>query len=126
MATLILGAAGAAIVGAVPGVSTAPFGGVSGSTIGPVADSGIVASFAPTRRIEGARLDALHITSSTIGERWGLPAHCGRSGGCCCRVAAFAQRAFVSPTVDTYARTAHKAAVRFSRLLPVLPCPLAA
>ncbi len=71
MATLILGAAGAAIGGsiggAVLGVSAATIGGVIGSTIGSVVDSWIVSSLAPTQRIEGARLDSLRITSSTEG-----------------------------------------------------------
>ncbi len=71
MATLVLGAAGAAIGGsiggAVLGVSAATIGGVIGSTIGSVVDSWIVSSLAPTQRIEGARLDSLRITSSTEG-----------------------------------------------------------
>lgn len=69
MATLILGAAGAAIGGsiggAILGVSAATIGGFIGSTIGSVVDSWFVSSLAPTRRIEGARLDSLRITSST-------------------------------------------------------------
>ncbi len=71
MATLILGAAGAAIGGsiggAILGVSAATIGGMIGSTIGSVVDSWIVSSLAPTQRIEGARLDSLRITSSTEG-----------------------------------------------------------
>ncbi|VDS10000.1 hypothetical protein PARHAE_03210 [Paracoccus haematequi] len=71
MATLILGAAGAAIGGsiggAILGVSAATIGGFIGSTIGSVVDSWIVSSLAPTQRIEGARLDSLRITSSTEG-----------------------------------------------------------
>ncbi len=71
MATLVLGAAGAAlggsIGGAILGVSAATIGGFIGSTIGSVVDSWIVSSLAPTQRIEGARLDTLHITSATEG-----------------------------------------------------------
>ena len=71
MATLILGAAGAAIGGsiggAILGVSAATIGGFIGSTIGSVVDSWIVSSLAPTQRIEGARLDTLRITSATEG-----------------------------------------------------------
>ena len=71
MATLILGAAGAAIGGsiggAILGVSAATIGGFIGSTIGSVVDSWIVSSLAPTQRIEGTRLDSLRITSSTEG-----------------------------------------------------------
>ena len=69
MATLVLGAAGAAIGGsiggAILGVSAATIGGFIGSTIGSVVDSWIISSLAPTQRIEGARLDTLRITSST-------------------------------------------------------------
>jgi hypothetical protein len=71
MATLILGAAGAAIGGsiggAILGVSAATIGGFIGSTIGSVVDSWIISSLAPTQRIEGARLDTLRITSATEG-----------------------------------------------------------
>ncbi|MTH64886.1 baseplate multidomain protein megatron [Paracoccus shanxieyensis] len=71
MATLILGAAGAAIGGgfggAILGFSGATIGGFIGSTIGSAVDSWIVSSLAPTQRIEGARLDSLRITSSTEG-----------------------------------------------------------
>jgi hypothetical protein len=71
MATLVLGAAGAAIGGsiggAILGVSAATIGGFIGSTIGSVVDSWIVSSLAPTQRIEGARLDNLRITSATEG-----------------------------------------------------------
>jgi hypothetical protein len=71
MATLVLGAAGAAIGGsiggAILGVSAATIGGFIGSTIGSVVDSWIISSLAPTQRIEGARLDTLRITSSTEG-----------------------------------------------------------
>jgi hypothetical protein len=71
MATLILGAAGAAlggsIGGAVLGVSAATIGGMIGSTVGAVVDSWIVSSLAPSQRVEGQRLDSLRITSSTEG-----------------------------------------------------------
>ena len=71
MATLVLGAAGAAIGGAVGGtilgVSAATIGGFIGSSIGSVVDSWIISSLAPTQRFEGARLDTLRITSSTEG-----------------------------------------------------------
>ncbi|MFZ5752368.1 MAG: phage tail tube protein [Pseudomonadota bacterium] len=71
MATLVLGAAGAAIGGsiggAILGVSAATIGGFIGSTIGSLVDSWIISSLAPTQRIEGARLDSLRITSSTEG-----------------------------------------------------------
>jgi len=71
MATLVLGAAGAAIGGSIGGtilgVSAATIGGFIGSTVGTVVDSWIVSSLAPTQRIEGARLENLQITSSTEG-----------------------------------------------------------
>ncbi|SEL47587.1 baseplate multidomain protein megatron [Jannaschia helgolandensis] len=71
MATLVLGAAGAAIGGsiggAILGVSAATIGGFVGSTIGSVVDSWIISSLAPTQRIEGARMDNLRITSATEG-----------------------------------------------------------
>ena len=71
MATLVLGAAGAAIGGSIGGgilgVSAATIGGYIGSTIGSVVDSWIVSSLAPTQRIEGARMDNLRITSATEG-----------------------------------------------------------
>ncbi|WP_203566198.1 hypothetical protein [Aurantimonas aggregata] len=71
MATLVLGAVGAAIGGsiggAILGVSAATIGGFIGSAIGSVVESWIVSSLAPTQRIEGARLDTLRITSSTEG-----------------------------------------------------------
>ena len=71
MATLVLGAAGAAIGGsiggAILGVSAATIGGFIGSTIRSVVDSWIILSLAPTQRIEGARLDTLRITSATEG-----------------------------------------------------------
>ncbi|MCC1492747.1 glycoside hydrolase TIM-barrel-like domain-containing protein [Cognatishimia sp. F0-27] len=71
MATLVLGAAGAAIGGsiggAILGVSAATIGGFIGSTLGSVVDSWIISSLAPTQRIEGARMDNLRITSATEG-----------------------------------------------------------
>ncbi|RDW14244.1 baseplate multidomain protein megatron [Paracoccus thiocyanatus] len=71
MATLVLGAAGAAIGGsiggAILGVSAATIGGFIGSSIGSVVDSWLISSLAPTQRIEGARLDTLRITSATEG-----------------------------------------------------------
>ncbi|MBK5932469.1 putative tail protein [Rhodovulum imhoffii] len=71
MATLVLGAAGAAIGGsiggAILGVNAATIGGFIGSTIGSVVDSWIISSLAPTQRIEGARMDNLRITSATEG-----------------------------------------------------------
>ena len=71
MATLVLGAAGAAIGGsvggAILGVSAATIGGFVGSAIGSVVDTWIVSSLAPTQRIEGARHDSLRITSATEG-----------------------------------------------------------
>ena len=69
MATLVLGAAGAAIGGsiggAILGVSAATIGGFIGSTIGSVVDSWIISSLAPTQRIEGTRMDNLRITSAS-------------------------------------------------------------
>ena len=71
MATLVLGAAGAAIGGsiggAILGVGAATIGGFVGSGIGSVVDSWIISSLAPAQRIEGARLDALRITSASEG-----------------------------------------------------------
>jgi len=71
MATLVLGAAGAAIGGSIGGtilgVSAVTIGGYIGSTIGSVVDNWIVSSLAPTQRIEGARMDNLRITSATEG-----------------------------------------------------------
>ena len=71
MATLVLGAAGAAIGGniggAILGVGAATIGGFVGSAVGAVVDSWIVSSLAPTQRIEGARLDTLRITSASEG-----------------------------------------------------------
>jgi hypothetical protein len=71
MATLVLGAAGAAlggsIGGSILGVSAATIGGMIGSSVGAVVDSWIVSSLAPGQRFEGPRLDSLRITSSTEG-----------------------------------------------------------
>ena len=71
MATLVLGAAGAALGGSIGGtflgVGAATLGGFIGSTIGSVVDSWIVSSLAPTQRIEGQRLDSLRLTSSSEG-----------------------------------------------------------
>jgi hypothetical protein len=71
MATLVLGAAGAAlggsIGGSILGVSAATIGGMVGSSVGAVVDSWIVSSLAPGQRFEGPRLDSLRITSSTEG-----------------------------------------------------------
>ena len=71
MATLVLGAAGAAIGGSIGGtilgVSAATIGGLTGSTVGTVVDSWIISSLAPSQRIEGPRLESLRITSSTEG-----------------------------------------------------------
>jgi hypothetical protein len=71
MATLVLGAAGAAlggsIGGSILGVSAATIGGMIGSSVGTVVDSWIVSSLAPGQRFEGPRLDSLRITSSTEG-----------------------------------------------------------
>ena len=61
MATLVLGAAGAAIGGsiggAILGVSAATIGGFIGSVV----DSWIISSLMPTQRIEGVRLDTLRV-----------------------------------------------------------------
>jgi hypothetical protein len=71
MATLVLGAAGAAIGGSIGGsilgLSAVTIGGFVGSTIGSAVDSWIISSLAPTQRLEGARLDTLRITSATEG-----------------------------------------------------------
>ncbi|KAA8607942.1 hypothetical protein AL037_18035 [Salipiger aestuarii] len=67
MATLVLGAAGAAIGGSIGGAILGVSVATIGSTIGSVVDSWIILSLAPTQRIEGARLDTLRITSATEG-----------------------------------------------------------
>ncbi|MCT8999715.1 baseplate multidomain protein megatron [Chelativorans intermedius] len=71
MATLVLGAAGAAIGGSIGGtflgVSAVTIGKFIGAGIGSVVDNWIASSLAPAQRIEGARLDSLRITSATEG-----------------------------------------------------------
>ncbi len=71
MATLVLGAAGAAIGGsiggAILGVSAATIGGFIGSTIGSYVDNWIISSLTPGQSFEGQRLDTLHVTSATEG-----------------------------------------------------------
>ncbi len=73
MATLVLGAAGAAIGGsiggAILGVSAATIGGFIGSTIGSYVDNWIISSLTPgsNSSFEGQRLDTLHVTSATEG-----------------------------------------------------------
>ncbi|SFC45431.1 baseplate multidomain protein megatron [Tropicimonas isoalkanivorans] len=71
MATLVLGAAGAAIGGsiggAILGVSAATIGGFIGSTIGSYVDSWIISSLTPGQSFEGQRLDTLNVTSATEG-----------------------------------------------------------
>ncbi|MBJ6372765.1 baseplate multidomain protein megatron [Sedimentitalea arenosa] len=71
MATLVLGAAGAAIGGSIGGtllgVSAATIGGYVGATLGSVVDNWLVSSMAPDQRIEGARLDTLRVTSASEG-----------------------------------------------------------
>src|SRR5690606_2836789 len=71
MATLVLGAAGAAIGGSIGGtilgVSAATIGGFIGSTLGSVVHSMLIASMQPDQRIEGARLETLTVTSSPEG-----------------------------------------------------------
>ncbi|PPB79453.1 Gene Transfer Agent (GTA)-like protein [Albidovulum inexpectatum] len=71
MATLVLGAAGAAIGGsvggAVLGISAATIGGAIGTMAGSVVDSWIVGALQPDQRYEGARLDSLQVTSATEG-----------------------------------------------------------
>jgi hypothetical protein len=71
MATLVLGAVGTALGagfgGTILGLSGAAIGGLIGSSIGSVVDSWLISSLAPGQRVEGARLDALRITSATEG-----------------------------------------------------------
>ena len=73
MATLVLGAAGAAIGGsiggAILGVSAATIGGFIGSTIGSYVDSWIISSLTPgqDQSFTGQRLDSLRVTTSTEG-----------------------------------------------------------
>ena len=71
MASIILAAAGTAIGGSIGGsilgVSSAVIGGAVGSLAGAAVDSWLVASMAPTQRMQGQRLDTLQITTSTEG-----------------------------------------------------------
>ena len=72
MATLVLGAAGAAIGGsfggAILGVSAASIGGFIGSSIGSMIDARLMGGSGPgTQRFEGARLDSLRVTSADEG-----------------------------------------------------------
>jgi len=70
MATLVLGAAGAAIGGSIGGtilgVSAATIGGFIGSSLGSMIDAGLMAGN-QNQRFEGARIDAVRVTSSTEG-----------------------------------------------------------
>lgn len=70
MATLVLGAVGAAIGssfgGAILGVSAASIGGFIGSSLGSMIDSGLMAGN-QSQRFEGARLDAVRVSTSTEG-----------------------------------------------------------
>lgn len=74
MATLALGAVGAAIGGsvggAILGVSAATLGGFIGSTIGSYVDSRIISSLSPgqDQSFTGPRLDSLRVTTSTEGK----------------------------------------------------------
>jgi GTA TIM-barrel-like domain/Putative phage tail protein len=71
MATLVLGAVGAAIGGSIGGgilsISAVTIGGFIGSSLGGMVDSWIVSSLTPGQRVEGQRLDSLRITSATEG-----------------------------------------------------------
>lgn len=71
MATLVLGAAGAAlgnfVGGAVLGVSAATIGGFVGASLGSVIDSRILAGSQPVQRFEGPRLDTLRVSSASEG-----------------------------------------------------------
>jgi len=71
MATLVLGAVGAAIGGgfggAILGLSGAAIGGAIGSFIGNQVDQWALAQLMGSEHIEGTRLDALRVTSSTEG-----------------------------------------------------------
>jgi len=71
MATLVLGAVGSAIGGSlisgtVLGFTGAAIGGFVGSSLGSMIDAGLVAGN-QSQRFEGARLDALRVSSSTEG-----------------------------------------------------------
>ncbi|WP_322890051.1 MULTISPECIES: baseplate multidomain protein megatron [unclassified Yoonia] len=71
MATLVLGVVGTAVGGSIGGsflgVSAAAIGGFIGSSIGAGINSWLIAPSTPNQTFEGARLDALRITSSTEG-----------------------------------------------------------
>ena len=76
MASLALAAVGTAIGTATGGagltifgatLSAATIGGMVGSAVGSVVDSMIIASMQPDQHIDGSRLDALQVTSSTEG-----------------------------------------------------------
>jgi hypothetical protein len=71
MATLILGAVGSAIGGAIGGnflgFTAAAIGGAVGTFAGRIVDSAILGALQPTERIEGARLDDLRVTGATEG-----------------------------------------------------------
>lgn len=72
MASLVLGALGTAlggsfISGSFLGLTGGAIGGLIGSTVGSVVDSWIISSLTPGQKFEGARLDALRVTSSTEG-----------------------------------------------------------
>jgi len=70
MATLVLGAVGSAIGtgigGSILGVTAATIGGFVGSSLGSMIDAGLVAGN-QNQRFEGARLDAVRVTSSAEG-----------------------------------------------------------
>ncbi|WP_397544471.1 baseplate multidomain protein megatron [Roseovarius salis] len=80
MASIVLGIAGAAIGssigGTLLGISASTIGGYVGSAIGSAVDSWVVASLAPTQRVEGPRLESLQVTTSTEGAV--IPAVFGR------------------------------------------------
>jgi len=72
MATLVLGAAGQALGGALfsgsfLGLTGAALGGMIGSTIGGFIDNWIIMAMQPGQRYEGQRLDSVRVTSSTEG-----------------------------------------------------------
>ena len=80
MASIVLGAAGAAlgssIGGTLLGISATTVGGFVGSAIGSAVDSWAVASLQPAQRVEGPRLDSLQMSTSTEGAV--IPAVFGR------------------------------------------------
>ena len=71
MATLVLGAAGAAVGGMVGGsilgISAATIGGAIGTALGSSVDAMLLSRLQPAQRVEGARLEALRVTSATEG-----------------------------------------------------------